>query len=512
MTARTSPSRRRGGSRSGVVSSRRSVRGRITFAEQARLDLETQALTQRDAEREAQEREREEIGHGFRVGSGVFVPQARVASRDASVLYPLGFASPTTPQGVFVGVDVTAGETPFFFDAWLAYQRNELTDTNGFVTGSIGAGKSASQKAMLWRAMAVYGPARRFPIVVSPKPEEYDRLATAMGWDVIRLAPDSDQRINPMDVPGGGADQALLRQQLCRELVEAVNGQAMTPMETALLDAVISELSRGREVFTLNDVMAALLDPPAGFLSAMRLSKDEVLARSLNTRAGLFVLVGDGSSDSAFAGLFGGSSTVRIDWENCSGLLVDLSATSGTAAFVPLLLVSAVWLREAWKARRAVRPGCVATQLLDESWELVVSAGSSLRSDLKKSRSIGLSTWFIAHREGDFDAAAADGSSQAKVAKSLLDDVSTRLVFRDSPRVARHYESMLELSSRQREWIPQLDKGRCLWLTPRSSRLVQVVLSPYEQWLCDTDDAMRQAHQHRSVTTGHRVGELSGVG
>lgn len=497
MTAPATPLRRHRGrlGSGGEVVSRRSARGRITFAEAARLQLETDAVTRRDAERDAQRRERAEVGRGIRAGSGVFVPQARVASRDASALYPLAFASPTAAEGVFVGVDVTAGEAPFFFDPWLAYERNELTDTNGFVTGSIGAGKSASQKALLWRAMAVYGPGRRFPMVVSPKPDEYDRLATAMGWDVIRLAADSPQRINPMDVPGSGGEQTMLRQQLCRELIEAVNGQALTPMETALLDAVISELSRRSTVFTLGDVLAALLDPPDGFLAAMRLSGDEVVARSLNTRAGLFVLVGDGASDSAFAGLFGGSSTVRVDWENCSGLLVDLSATSGTAAFVPLLLVSAVWLREAWKARRAVRPGCVATQLLDESWELVVSAGASLRSDLKKSRSIGLSTWFIAHRDGDVDAAAADGSAQAKVAKGLLDDVSTRLVFRDGPRVAQHYEAMLGLSSRQRQWIPQLDKGRCLWLTPRSSRLVQVVLSPYERWLCDTDDAMRQAQQ-----------------
>ena len=412
------------------------------------------------------------------------MPLVRFTSRQASTLFPFLHAAPVSPRsGVLVGVDVSAGEAPFYYDQWTAYDEGELEDPNIAVLGSVGEGKSAMAKALLRRQVGVFGSARRFVMVVSPKANEYDRLASDLGLTVVKLGVDG-QRINPMDIAGRGESQLLVRQQLARDLISKANNMGLTPLELSGLDAAIAELSAAGEPFTLRDIQLFLARPPQSFADRISRPFDQLVAELVNLRAGL-----DRLTNGPLANFFGGESTVTVDWQSSAGVVFDLSGVAGTDAFGLVLLSTVAWMREAWAIRRCA--GGVAVQLLDESWELVTSTPGYFRRTLKLSRELGLSTILVSHRDSDWAASADSGSAASKTADQLLHDISTRIIFRSDPTVADRYRSLFGLTSRQASWLSQCVKGRCLWLTPGRCRVVQVLLSDNEKRLFDTDAGMR---------------------
>jgi hypothetical protein len=117
--------------------------------------------------------------------------------------FPFTSNSLSMASGVLLGV--TATGAPIFIDPFA----RELENANKVIFAKSGAGKSYACKVetlrLLTRGVDVY--------VVDPE-SEYGRLASAVGGQVVRLAPGAAHHLNPFDLhpasqPGDGADPIL---------------------------------------------------------------------------------------------------------------------------------------------------------------------------------------------------------------------------------------------------------------------------------------------------------------
>ncbi len=417
-------------------------------------------------------------------GVGVPVDWSRSTTAHLCSVYPFHADAGFGERGVLMGANVTAGNAGFFYDGFSFYQDGHLTNPNMFVAGDIGTGKSATAKALIRRTRAVFGE-QRYVAIMDPK-SEYGELAADMGLTVIKLRPNGDVRINPMDLGrDGDLDEAIMtRQQLARQLVSAMLGRSLEAIEDAVLDSAIDTLSRSRDRFTLRDVQAAVANPSPDLVLLSR--RDEIdVARAANPVA--FTI--NKLCERSLKGMFDGETDIELDLRHGAGIVLDLSEVYDNEEAFPLVMLAAtVWLRE---ALRNV-PGRKSLQVIDEAWAAVRFGAAYFQSSLKLARTHGVATMLIVHKLSDLTSQVDDGKAANKIAEGLLADIQTRILFRHPPDQRRLAADLFDLTEREQQWLGQLLQGRAIWRIRERSAVVQTILTPGERLLFHTDQAMSE--------------------
>jgi len=396
-------------------------------------------------------------------------------------LYPFHADEGFGERGPYLGVNVTGGMGGFWFDPFELYGTGLLTNPNCLVIGEVGSGKSALVKAFLGRSLAVYGH-RRFIAILDPK-GEYRPFAAAHGLPVIQLHPGGTDRLNPMDPrPGEDPAHVVARQGLAAGLVTGVLGRPLDATEDALLGWAVATLARTGRAFTLADITAAVADPAEELVALSRRTPLE-----LSQAATPVVFALDRLCTRTLAGMFDGTTSVDIDWDDGAGFVIDLSAVYNDREALPLVMLAATsWLSAVLQRvgeRRVI-------QVIDEAWAAVRHGARHFQGSLKLARTYGVSTWLICHRPADLTAQADDGTADAKIAAGLLSDIQTRIVFRQPADQVPIAAELLGLTERETRWIGQLVKGRALWRLQHRGAVVQNVLTAAELEQFDTDTAM----------------------
>jgi hypothetical protein len=420
---------------------------------------------------------------------------------------------------VLIGRDLL-GST-FGYDPFELYQCGYLTNPNMVVIGQIGRGKSAFVKTYLWR-LAAFG---RRAWVVDPK-GEYGALARAWGVEPVALRPGGPIRLNPLDAPVstrgdgtgdevshhagnqasnqfshrvGNEEIARRRGELLASLSAASLGRPLLPTERSALDLAVADASsskRGRggdsSEPTLPTVVDALLHPAADGARSVGTDIAGLAADGRNVALELRRLVaGD------LRGMFDGPTSpgLRLD---APLVVLDLSAVYHSAALGILMTCATAWLQAGLGAVTApgsrgdglVHDGVVV--VVDEAWAILANLGVArwLQSSWKLSRARGVANVAVLHRLSDLDTTGAVGSEQVGLARGLLADSETRVVYAQSPGEVERAAPLLGLSSTEAELVPHLRRGVALWKVGTRSFLVQHRLSPYELPLIDTDARM----------------------
>jgi hypothetical protein len=129
---------------------------------------------------------------------------------------------------------------------------------------------------------------------------------------------------------------------------------------------------------------------------------------------------------------------------------------------------------------------------VDEAWAILANLGVArwLQSSWKLSRARGVSNVAVLHRLSDLDTPGAVGSEQVGLARGLLADSETRVVYAQPPGEVERAGPLLGLSSTEAELVPHLQRGVALWKVGTRSFLVQHRLSPHETAIVDTDAHM----------------------
>ena len=401
-------------------------------------------------------------------------PAHRVTTAHLQAAYPFISEGGLGSDGVYIGRDVFGGS--FCYDAWSLYGK-EITGPNMLVIGQIGYAKSSLVKTFLWRQM-LFG---RTAWVIDPK-GEYDQLAAMCGVEPIRFASGGTLRLNPLDpMIGGDAQLALLR-----SISEVMLGRNLRPEEDACLErahheAVVEAGTRNSQPI-IPRVVNRLLEPSDATAyelrtSTARLAEDgRQLALSLRRM---------GAGD--LRGMFDGPTSPGLD---LSGRLVVFNLREVKDEARPILMAcTAAWLQGSWARNDGVRRIVV----LDEAWVVLrhLAIARWLRESWKLARQYGVQNIAVMHRLSDLTAAGDSGSEQVQLAKGLLEDSETRVIYRQSPGEVEQARELLGLTQTEIEQIPMLERGEALWRVGRRSFIVQHRIDPMlEREIVDTDANM----------------------
>ena len=124
-------------------------------------------------------------------------------------------------------------------------------------------------------------------------------------------------------------------------------------------------------------------------------------------------------------GMFDGETSSSVDLD-AQLVVLDLSALYNSDALGILMTCAAAWLQG------VVSHGEGKTIfVVDEAWAILANLAIAmwLQSKLKLSRAWGLQNIAVIHRLSDLTATGSQGSQQERVAKGLLSDAETRVVY-----------------------------------------------------------------------------------
>ena len=430
--------------------------------------------------------------------AGVRVPRHRATTAHLASVHPFhGGHALADIAAPYVGVNQTDGGSAWCYDPFALYGRDLgdgtiLTNSNMLILGEPGNGKSTAVKTMLWRQAGYYGP-RRFVAISDPK-GEYAPLAAALAMPTVKLMPGGSDRLNPLDPGPGDPDTSILaRQGLLIGLIGSVLRRDLNPVEESILAIAVQRIDgarRGRPAATLSDLARLLGDLAAELAEHQHLSLLSVEERNTAVTALRIALVK--LLEHTLRGMFDGPSTLPADWTAGTGIVIDLSSVFDNPDALQLVQLTAnAWLSTQLAALEA--QGRRGILVEDEVWATTGSERSAkaLQARLKLCRLYGIWNVLVTHRLSDLKAQADDGTSASKVAAGLVGDIQTKVVFRQATDQLADAERLLRLNTKTVGLLPELTKGRALWLVAGRKAVVHHVLGAHEVALTDTDQAMK---------------------
>jgi hypothetical protein len=329
----------------------------------------------------------------------------------------------------------------------------------------------------LWRQM-IFG---RTAWVIDPK-GEYDKLAEVCGVQPIRFVGGGHIRLNPLDpMIGGDAQLALLR-----SISGVMLGRNLRPEEDACLerahDETVIEAARRGAQPTVPQVVSRLLEPSDAAAQELRTSTGRLAEDGRQLALSLRRM---GAGD--LRGMFDGPTSRGL---NLAGRLVVFNLREVKDEARPILMAcTAAWLQGSWAREDGIRRIVV----LDEAWVVLrhLAIARWLRESWKLARQYGVQNVAVMHRLSDLTSAGEAGSEQVQLAKGLLEDSETRVIYRQSPGEVEAARELLGLTQTEVDQIPTLERGEALWRVGRRSFIVQHRLEvAAEREIVDTDANM----------------------
>ncbi|WP_249011004.1 ATP-binding protein [Conexibacter sp. DBS9H8] len=405
------------------------------------------------------------------------LPAHRSTTRHAQAIYPGGGGGGGGygGRGVFIGRQSTGGA--FCFDPWSLYAEGALDDPNMIVLGTLGQGKSALVKTLVWR-MLLFG---RRAFILDVK-REYGPLCAAAGVTPVSLAPGAGVRLNPLTSTPDTAG----RVELLRAITATAIGDRLTQAEAAVLREALRRVCDVETEPTLPQI-AGLLLAPTGDLAAI-LQTDVATLTGDARRAGLAL---QDLCEGPLAGIFDGPTSSGLDLD-ARLVVVDLHAVRDSPAVGILMTCATAWM-SALLARLSVRPGPDRLiNVADESWKIVQHAGLGewFQANFKLARQFGVMNVIVLHKLADLRAAGSEGSRAARIAEGLIADASTRVIYHQDPSQAELTRSLLGLSGTEARLLTLLRRGQALWRVGSGSHVVEHYRSRLEARFTDTDSGM----------------------
>ena len=398
-------------------------------------------------------------------------PAHRLTTAHLQAAYPFVSEGGLGGRGSYIGRDLFGGS--FTYDAFELYEQQVLTSPNMVIAGQLGRGKSALVKTFLLRQLA-FG---RRVVVMDPK-SEYGALSRFCGGEPLRLEPGGALRLNPLDKRVAQRDQLRLLQAIAAAALD----RALAPQERTALEQALLRASRRRAEATLPKVIEALLDPSEASGKDIAADRASLIEWGREVAYELRRLVaGD------LAGMFDGKTSASIDLD-ASVVVLDLSAVYDSDALGILMVCAAAWLHGLLRDDTDTKTIFV----VDEAWAILsnLSIAKWLQASFKLSRAKGLQNIAVIHRFSDLAATGAQGSQQERVARGLLSDTETRVVYAQPPGELEATRALLGLTETEATLLPQLERGVALWKIGERSFLVWHRLGRTERALVDTDSRM----------------------
>ena len=130
--------------------------------------------------------------------------------------------------------------------------------------------------------------------------------------------------------------------------------------------------------------------------------------------------------------------------------------------------------------------------VVDEAWAALgkLEVARWLRAGWKLTRATAVQHVAVVRRLSDLEAAGGRDSEQVKLARGLLSDSQTKVIFRQPAAELALVRELCRLSEREAAVVAGLPKGSALWKVGNRSFQVEHVLSAWEREITWTDERM----------------------
>jgi type IV secretory pathway VirB4 component len=381
------------------------------------------------------------------------------------------------PEGVLIGI--TPNGEPIAIDEW----SESLDNPHEFCGAITGAGKSYLYKIRIMRELLQHRKRGLQVVVIDPE-KEYEDLCSALGGDFIRLAPGSEQHLNPFDLMPSGTNLATYVQDRSRgdrlaDKVQALHAlfdimladrgpggvTTLTAREKGLLDRALYETYRQVGITAdprTHGRQAPLLGNLYGVLRSNVCGKDEY---GLADRLYRFV-------QGSLSGPFNAPTDVALH----NYLVVfDIRDMSGELRPIGVFLITDfVWTQVLHTARPR-------KLYIDEAWSLIEhpEGGRFLANLARRARKRYLALVTITQNPELF---ATDEWGSVVAANA-----ATKVLKKQDRTSADAITNRFQLTSGERQRLLTFGKHEALFLAGGKRVVIHVEASPLEHRLATTD-------------------------
>lgn len=371
-----------------------------------------------------------------------------------STTFPFVSSELTSDDGILYGINRHNNSLVLF-------DRFSLPNANSVVFATSGAGKSYAIKLEILRSL-MFGTE---VLVIDPE-NEYEYLCEAVGGSFLRMALNSEFRINPFDLPkrvGDMTTEDVLRSAVInlKGLMRLLFGR-LTKEEDALVDRALIETYAKKDITPASDL--SLIEPPT-MQDFQEVLESFEGADSLVERIKKY-------TEGTFAGIFNEPTNIDLDNELVVFSIRDLEDELRPIAMY--VIVNYIWniVRSELKKRLL----CV-----DEAWIMMQYEDSArfMFGIVKRGRKYYLGTTTISQDVSDF--------LTSDYGKAIVNNSSMKLLLRQSPSSVDMVAKTFYLTEEEKYLLLESDVGEGLFFAGSKHVAIKVYASYPEDQLITTD-------------------------
>ena len=374
-----------------------------------------------------------------------------------STTFPFISSSLATDEGILYGLNRHN-------NSLIIFDRFKLPNANSCVFASSGAGKSYAVKLEILR-QAMLGT----DVVVIDPENEYQSLAETVGGTFLRVSLNSDQRINPFDLPHAFEGQDLRPGDLLRENIITLTGLMrlmlgkMSVAEEALIDRALIDTYAVRgitmELENPSEKPMPTMDDFHSVLASMR-GAEELAQRTQKFTTG------------TFGGIFNHETNVDLG----AGLIVfcirDLEEELRPIAM--FIILNFIWNRVRSKLKKRLL-------IVDEAWTMMQheDAAKFLFGLVKRARKYYLGVTTITQDVEDF--------LGSKYGRPIVTNSSLQLLLKQAPSSMGLLQKTFNLTEGEKYLLLNSGVGQGLFFADNKHVAIQVIASYSENEIVTTN-------------------------
>jgi len=375
-------------------------------------------------------------------------------------------SSPLSSIFPFVSFDLTSDKGILFGinrhnNSLVLFDRFSLDNYNSVTFAKSGSGKSYSTKLEILRSLMFDTEV----IVIDPE-KEYQYLSEAVGGKNFNISLNSDNHINPFDLPVSREDESpsdVLRSNIINlvGLFRIMFG-GLTPEEDAIIDRAISETYALKDITAESDF--ANLEPPL-------LSDFELVLSGMEGAEGLVQKLSKYTRGS-WAGFINRPTNVDIDTKFVVFSIRDMEDELKPVAMY--IITHYIWtaIRRELKKRLLV---------IDEAWWMMKSedTASFLFSMAKRGRKYFLGLATITQDVDDF--------LRSPYGLPIVTNSSIQILLKQSPSTVDSLQRTFNLTDEEKFLLLESDVGEGLFFVGQKHVAIKVIASYTEDQIITSD-------------------------
>ncbi len=382
-----------------------------------------------------------------------------ISTKGLSTTFPFTSASLSQDDGILYGVN-THNNSLIIFD------RFRTENANMVVFAKSGWGKSFAVKLEILRSLMI-----GTDIIVIDPENEYKALVETVGGSYLNINLNSNERINPFDLPRALKDTEAKPGDLLRGsiinllgLMNLMLGKC-NPSEEAILEKAITTVYSLKGITFSDDSIVGKEVPVMKDLFSVLETMDG--AKSLTERLEKYVY-------GVFAGVFSEQTNISMS----DGLMV-FSVRDLDDILRPIAMYILLWY--VWNVTRSSLKKRIL--VVDEAWNIMQHEDSAkfLFGLVKRARKYGLGVTTITQDVEDF--------MTSSYGKAIVTNSSIQLLLKQSPASIDVLQNLFKLTEQEKYILLNASVGTGLFFASSEHVGIQVLASYFEEQVITTKPA-----------------------